>query len=277
MKKILVTGATGFVGVNFLNKLFKKKNIQINIVVKKNKKNFFIKNKKKINKIYTTKDFFNENYSFYKKITNDIDFVFHLAWFAKPGKYLDSKKNFDCLKGTLNFAEACEENKIKKFVGIGTCFEYDTKDGYLSVKTALKPSSIYAASKAATYFLLSNFFFKNKISFLWCRLFYVYGNGESNKKLISTLHNSLQNNRIVKLTNGNHIRDFINIKDAVVDIMNYSFSKKTGSINICSGKPTSIREIATKIANIYKKKHLLKFGYKKKNLYDPPCIVGTKD
>ncbi len=81
--------------------------------------------------------FFAESVEWWKHQCADIDMIIHVAWYAEPGKYLDSTQNMDCLIGSLNLAKAAMLAGVKRFVGVGTCFEYDLTAGFLSVDTPI--------------------------------------------------------------------------------------------------------------------------------------------
>jgi dTDP-6-deoxy-L-talose 4-dehydrogenase (NAD+) len=84
----------------------------------------------------------------------------------------------------------------------------------------------------------------------------------------------LKENQYVELTSGKQIRDYIDVKKAGNDIAKYAVGKRNGEINICSGK--GVKNMVSKIANKFNKKHLLKFGVRKENPFDPPKVVGIK-
>ena len=84
-----------------------------------------------------------------------VDRIVHLAWIATPGVYLTAPENLDCLQGTLTMAKGAVRAGVKKFVGIGTCFEYDLCGGLLSTATPLNPTTPYAAAKAGAFLALS--------------------------------------------------------------------------------------------------------------------------
>jgi dTDP-6-deoxy-L-talose 4-dehydrogenase (NAD+) len=62
--------------------------------------------------------------------------------------------------------------------------EYDTSVGYLSVNTPLRPATLYAAAKAATYFAMRHSLGPAGVEFIWCRLFYLYGEGEDPQRVV---------------------------------------------------------------------------------------------
>lgn len=270
-KKFLITGATGFVGRQIILNLLNK-NIKIKVIVRKAKKNFF---KNKNIEVIITDNLFNKNTNWWRKQCKGIDTVIHAAWYTEPGKYLKSQKNIECLIGSLNLAKGAVEAGIKRFIGIGTCFEYDLNKKKLSVDTPLKPNSVYGSSKVALFKFLSQWLPEQSVSFSWCRLFYLYGEGEDERRLVPYIHKCLKKNIKVELTRGNKIRDYLNISDAGRIITEISLKNHNGPINVCSGVPISVKQLAQKIADSYGKRYLLKFGAKPDNATDPSCVIGV--
>lgn len=273
---ILLTGATGFVGQQVLAALLKT-NAHIYLALREGSDLQPYSKHESIKKIHCSSDIFTESKSWWINVTQKIDMIIHVAWYAKPGKYLQSEKNLDCLSGTMTLAQAAATSGVKRFIGIGTCFEYDLNDGYLSIQTPLLPSSPYAAAKSSVYSTLSQWLPKQAIEFCWCRLFYLYGENEDKRRLVPYLRSRLIAGEVAELTSGKQIRDFLDVKDAGKMITEAAFSNTQGAINICSGEPTTVRQLAEKIAEEYNAKELLKFGARPDNLIDPPCVVGIKE
>lgn len=272
-KKILITGSTGFVGSQVLKNLLAS-NKEVYAVVRKAKKNILKKKYPNLNLIITN-DLFAESSQWWSKKFKGIHTVIHIAWYVEPGKYLNSPKNVHCLKGSLSMAQGAIKAGVKKFVGIGTCFEYDLSLEKLSINSMLKPSTIYSATKVSLYTTLLKLFIDNSIKFAWCRLFYLYGEGEDERRLVAYIHKQLSEGRLVKLGSGRQIRDFLNVSEVGRIIYNISLGNKQGPINICSGDPITVRQIAQKIADKYNKRYLLKFGVRPDNLIDPQRVVGV--
>jgi dTDP-6-deoxy-L-talose 4-dehydrogenase (NAD+) len=112
------------------------------------------------------------------------------------------------------------------------------------------------------------------IDFAWCRLFYLYGEGEDARRLVPYLHQQLSNGVPALLSSGNQIRDFIDVTKAAQMIVDIALSDSMGPKNICTGKATTVREMAESIAEQYGRVDLLEFGARQDNLFDPPVIVG---
>jgi dTDP-6-deoxy-L-talose 4-dehydrogenase (NAD+) len=271
---LLITGATGFVGSQVL-KALKGQDVQIRIVALESEKDKIQLNKQVLS-VITTTDLFSETDEWWQNTCTGIDIIIHIAWYVEPGKYLCSPIQLDCLKGTLQLAKACTLTGVKRFVGIGTCFEYDLEPGYLSIETPLKPATPYAASKASAFLFLSRFFAEAKVGFAWCRLFYLFGEGEDNRRLVPYIRSKLEAGEPAELTSGNQIRDFMDVQEAGEEIAEIALGNHQGPVNICSAVPITIRELAEKIADGYGRGELLKFGARPDNLTDPPCVVGVK-
>jgi nucleoside-diphosphate-sugar epimerase len=272
-KKILLTGATGFVGRQIFNNLLDKKVI-LKVIIRQDK-DIFLKDKKNLNiEVINTKDLFKEDADWWTEQCRDVDTIIHTAWYVETGKYLNSLKNLDCLLGSLQLAKGAINAEIKRFVGIGTCFEYDFSKGNLSVKTSLDPKTPYAAAKVGLYKFLSQMLPTKSIEFSWCRLFYMYGEGEDERRLFPFIHKKLSKGEPVELSSGKQIRDFLEVSEVGKIITEISLSNKCGPINICSGVPLSVRQFAEKIADEYGRRDLLKFGARPDNLIDPPFILG---
>jgi nucleoside-diphosphate-sugar epimerase len=273
IKKILITGATGFVGSQVLSSL-NDKNVNLRAVVRKSKDNFLAEKNDKV-EIIIIEDLFNKDVAWWKNNCKGISTVIHVAWSFEHGNYLQSLKNIDCMIGTLNLAKGAMLAGVKKFVGIGTCFEYDMNYRKLSVNTPLKPLTVYAGAKASLYTILSQFFSANSVKFIWCRLFYLYGINEKENRLVAYLHKKLSNGQNAYLTSGKQIRDFLDVSEVGRIIAKIALGNQEGPINICSGKPISIRQLAENIADKYGRRDLLKFNSRPDNLFDPPYILGV--
>jgi nucleoside-diphosphate-sugar epimerase len=274
MSLVLLTGSTGFVGRQILVAL-QKRGHQVSLVIRDDSQSRII-NMKGVERIVHTLNIFSESSSWWEEVCTGVDIVIHCAWYAEPGQYLQSDKNLECLVGTINLAKGAANAGVKRFVGIGTCFEYEMSRRPLSVYDSLMPLTPYAAAKAATYLVLSQYFQQRSLGFAWCRLFYLFGEGEDPRRFVPYLHKQLSSGRVAELTSGDQVRDFINVADAAEKIVEAAFSSMDGAINVCSGEPISVRQFAEKIADKYNAHYLLNFGARPDNLFDPPYVVGVQ-
>ena len=271
---ILITGANGFVGRQVV-KTLADKNKSLRIVVREGERRSPLVGQS--HQVVLTPDLFGASRTWWKEVLADIDTVVHLAWYTEPGKYLTSPLNLDCLQGTIEMAQACVDTGVRRFVGIGTCAEYDLSQGLLRTDSPLNPQTLYAACKASTFQILNQLLPAAGIGFVWCRLFYLHGEGEDPRRLVPYLHRQLSKGDPVELTSGRQVRDFLDVKDAGKIIAEVALGDQKGPVNICSGVPISVQQFAEKIADEYGRRDLLRFGVRPDNLFDPPFVVGVMD
>ena len=272
MTRMLITGATGFVGLPVAQALVAAGH-DVTCVIRPGREDRL----EGLNAaLIHSDDLFAESADWWAAALDGIDTVIHLAWYAEPGKYLVSHKNLDCLAGTLAMAQGAAQAGLRRFVGVGTCFEYDVSGGSLSVETALAPQTPYAASKVAAFTSLTAWFAQAGVEFLWARLFYLYGAREDARRLVPYLHQQMQAGEAADLTSGTAIRDYMDVADAAAMLVRDALSNHTGARNICTGRGITIRALAEQIADTYDRRDLLNFGARADNLTDPPVVVGVR-
>ena len=272
-QRVLLTGATGFVGRQLLAALGQR-GADVTLVLRGYPQRI-APLPTQVERLVLTKDVFAESRAWWVDVLQGIDTVIHAAWYAEPGKYLQSPVNLDCLQGTLTLAQACAAAGVRRFVGIGTCFEYDTDVGHLSINTPLRPATPYAGAKAAAYLALQQSLPLSGVELAWCRLFYLYGAGEDARRLAPYIHQQLQQGTFADLTDGLQVRDYMDVRDAGAAIVAAALGQQTGAINICSGKGITVRDFALGIANTYGRPDLLRFGVRSSNAHDPHTVVGV--
>ena len=224
--------------------------------------------------VVETADLFAEDADWWAEALIGIDMVIHAAWYVEPGKYLDSPRNIDCAVGSLAIAEGALRTGVRKFVGVGTCFEYRLPNATITETSELGPITLYAAAKLALYRMLEKRFAGTGTDFAWARLFYLYGEGEHPARLFPTLHSKLSAGEPMMLSAGDKIRDFLDVVEAGRLIATLAETDQIGIANICSGKPVTIREIAEEIADLYGRRDLLTFGTATVHPRDPAAVAG---
>ena len=279
--RILLTGATGFFGRNLL-KSISSLGIEVDVLVRAGKKVSFSSGDL-ISNVIEISNLFTQDPLWYESLCKNYTTVIHLAWHIEPGNY-ESNMNIESLIGSLSLAYGARKAGVKKFVSIGTCLEYEITTEKLCVNNSLlKPATLYGASKLSFYYVLSKLFNTQENNFLWCRLFYLLPDkneeisSERKMSLAQYIRTNLSENKIVFLTSGTQVKDYLHVRDAADMVAKAIFQNKIGAINICSGISRTVREIAEEIALEYGRPELLKFGEipKQENVSD--YIVGVKD
>ena len=269
---VLVTGGFGFVGKQIVNQL-DSHFCKTTVIIRPENESEFIKYNSNAEYIIT-EDMFRENEYWWKNQCKNIDIIIHAAWYAKPGEYHNSLKNISCLTGSLEMVKGAIQAGVQKIVGIGTCLEYDSNFKVFDINSPLNPNGLYSSTKAALYLILKDWLQKADVKFAWCRLFYLYGEGENEERLVPFIHKKLKNNEDVELSTGNQIRDYLDVKEAGRQIAHVAINDLEGVYNICSGIPLTVRQISENVAREYNKLDKLKFGLRESNSIEPLCIVG---
>ncbi len=271
---ILLTGATGFVGRQVLRALAER-GCKVRVVDSEPVPNIGCRTSDADREGDCHRGLCSRGRAWWADACRGVDTVIHVAWYAEPGQYLQSPKNSECLAGTLLLAEGASQAGVRRFVGVGTCFEYDLDLGLLGVDAPLKPTTPYAEAKAAAFTALSRLLPARDVEFVWCRLFYLYGEGEDERRLVPYLHARLRAGEAVQLTSGTQIRDFLDVREAGRMIVDAALGTGQGPVNVCSGVPVTVRALAERIADEYGRRDLLQFGARADNLVDPPRVVGV--
>lgn len=273
-KKVLITGATGFIGRHVLAQCAER-GYSVKLVVRPGWQ-AKLSALPAHSDVIEVEDLFLQDQHSWGAFLEGVDTIIHSAWFAVPGEYLTSDKNLECLAGTKELAKAAAQAGVNRFVGLGTCIEYELANDILTPQHPLAPQTEYARAKVATYQALNKIFAQSEASFLWCRLFQPYGEGEDPRRLFPYLHRQLSQGLPVELGAGTQIRDFIEAGEAGRQILEGTTSDYQGAANISTGQGQSIRDFATRIAKSYGREDLLNFGARSDSPNDWPMIVGQK-
>ena len=249
MKKILITGGTGFIG-SHLAEFFVKKNFQVTVFDRYNP-NYnlgLLENsdyKKKINFVFGDI----RDYDSVSNAMKNQDIVLHLAAligipysYISPMAYI--KTNYE---GTYNLLEASKNLKTKKIFITSTSEVYGTAQ-YVPMDEShpLVPQSPYSASKIAADNLALSYFYSFNSPVSIIRPFNTFGPRQSDRAIIPTIINQvINNNKIIDLGNTNPTRDFNFIEDICNGFYKAVISNlKPGNIlNLCTGYEVSIKKL----------------------------------
>jgi nucleoside-diphosphate-sugar epimerase len=272
-KRILLTGASGFVGRQVARALIEAGHELVVTMRPGGLERSGIGADEA--DVIETPDLFAESEDWWAAHMAGVDTVIHAAWYVEPGKYLDSPRNVDCVAGSLRLADAARRAGVGQFIGIGTCFEYRLPNDHITADAPLGPVTLYAAAKLALYHMLERRFGESATQLTWARLFYLFGVGEHPARLFPMLHRKLAAGEMVELSSGDKIRDFLDVAEVGSMIARVVDSEQAGVVNICSGKAVTIREIAEEIADMHGRRDLLRFGTANVHPHDPFAVVGV--
>ena len=272
--KILITGATGFIGNNLISKLVDNKSYDI-IATSRNLEK--AKAFHWFNQVtYIPYDLNNNNLVNLNSYFGNPDKVIHLAW-EGLSNYNDPSHMEILLFNHYNFVKNLIQNGLKDIVITGTCFEYGLKNGILSENSSVSPSNSYAISKDTLHKFIFELKKRYSFNFKWVRLFYMYGEGQSEGTLISLLNKAIENkDKEFNMSGGEQLRDYLYINDVVRNLLLITMQETyvNQAINCCSGKPISIRSLVEGYLSDKKYRLKLNLGYYPYPNYEPMAFWG---
>ncbi|WP_394691850.1 NAD-dependent epimerase/dehydratase family protein [Hoeflea sp.] len=270
---MLVTGASGFVGAQIVRQLIR--NGHALRLVARPAAAARLASQFPDAEIVSCGDVFAQSPQWWEKACDGVNAIIHAAWYVNPADYLDSEQNATCVSGTFRMAQGAVAADVQHFVGLGTCMEYALPSEQLSIDAPTAPATVYGASKLALFEILDGFFKTTNVRFSWCRLFYLFGEGENPKRLYPYLSRCLAAGEPATLGSGTQLRDYLDVAVGGAAIADIVDTGQVGAINVCSGQPVSIRAFAESIADRYGRRDLLEFGAHQPHPRDPPAVVGV--
>jgi nucleoside-diphosphate-sugar epimerase len=232
--KILLTGAGGFIGKNYLKDTVSSKIFTVSNTITDSKK------------IYKNYAGDLSDIDFVKKIASEkFDAIIHTAWIGLPKRTTDlNLKNLNMYKRIIDIFSASQDTK---HVFLGSCLEYGNLIGRVSENN----KGIEIDNFGQTKLDLLNYVKLSGISYSWIRLFYLFGPYQHINSLTRSLHRKVLKKQNISLINPNKTHDFIYIKDAVAFIDKISGTNIISSVYNCgSGAPVSVGHIANTILKI---------------------------
>jgi nucleoside-diphosphate-sugar epimerase len=195
------------------------------------------------------------------------DVALHLAWHVEPGTYLESPQNEAYRDASLALVKrlACP-----RWLVAGTSFEYAPSASPLREDSPTGPRTQYARCKLQLFQALQQL----DVELVWPRLFYLYGPGEDARRFVPTVINALLDGRTAPLTTGDEVRDYLHVEDVARAVCTVATSHLTNVVNVGSGQPVSVREVATQIAGVIGRPELLGFGAYQAPATDAPYVVA---
>ena len=203
--------------------------------------------------------------------------LLHLAWYAVPGKFWSSPENLLWSAASLQLLLHFAQGEGERCLVAGTCAEYEWQPETLckETETPIRPRSLYGICKNSVREIISVAASQLKIQVAWGRIFFVYGPHEAGERFVPSVVCPLLQDQVSLCTEGKQMRDFMHVDDVARAFVTVLESGATGAVNIASGTPVSLNQIATTIADQLGKRHLLKLGGIETRADDPLKLVAN--
>ena len=264
--KILITGGTGFIGINLIQKL-SKLNIEFVSLVRSIPNNDFP---------YFLFDGNVENLKLYIK-NNSFDGVIHLAscFIAEhKSEQIDELINSNLLFST-KVLEAASSSGVRWFLNTGTFWQHYNGEMY-------NPVNLYAATKQAFEDIAKYYAETTNINFCTIKLNDTYGKGDTRRKIFTLWDEISHNGQELEMSAGEQLIDILHIDDVIQsflkiimkidDDMNHTLKYKSFCLSSC--EKISLKNLSEKYEKNNGIKLNIKWGskpYRKREVMNPLC------
>jgi nucleoside-diphosphate-sugar epimerase len=247
MKKVIITGATGYIGSNLVKELIKNDCEVFAVVRKDSLKIDLLPINMKI--IYCDL----ESLSILDQLISERDFdvFYHLAWAGTAGSLrADYQMQLLNVKYTCDASLVSKKLNCKKFVTTGTITENIAQNQFNS--GANSENLVYGIAKMTTRHILDVLCNKNQINYVWAQLSNIYGGNNTSGNIVSYTLKEIENGRRPQYTKALQPYDLLYIEDATRALYLLGFNKTPKkSYFIGSGKPKMLREYLLSIKDIF--------------------------
>lgn len=203
--------------------------------------------------------------------------LLHFAWIAEHGAYWDSPLNPSWVEASQDLVERVQREGGTRIVGAGTCAEYDWTAAQLVQGDCVervsprRPATLYGSSKLRFADWLAA---RQGLSSAWGRLFFLHGPGEDPRRLVPVIVRALLAGQTAPIGPGTQIRDFLTTRDAGAAFAALLDSDVAGPVNIASGIDTSIAALALRIGDLLGRRELVAVGALPARSGDPARLVA---
>jgi UDP-glucose 4-epimerase len=258
--KVLITGASGFIGSFLLKQLIKEGKHEVAVILRNPSNAWRIHSCLK--NVYLIKGSLDDPKSYCSQFSDfKPDVLIHLAWDGVGSKSRNEIDQWRNASYMLELMEIAISNEINTFIGLGSQAEYGSVNAVIDENEATKPSTLYGVSKLSACNIGKVMAESSNIRFSWLRLFSSYGPMDQPDWLIPYVINSLLRSESPNLTLAEQVWDFIHVADVASAIsLIIEKPKAHGIFNLGSGTALPLKSIIKKIRDLIDPSLLLNFG-----------------
>jgi nucleoside-diphosphate-sugar epimerase len=198
----------------------------------------------------------------------------HLAWYAEHGKFWSSPENVRWVEASLALLRAFVAAGGARAVMAGTCAEYEWSRDVYPEDAPLRPATLYGAAKHGLHTVAAAYSEQAGISLVWGRMFFLYGPDEAPERFVPSLVRRLLAGEPAPMTAGTQRRDFLHAADAGAAFATLAESKVVGPVNVASGEAVVLRELAARIEQLAGGRELLQVGARPMPEGEPLALVA---
>jgi nucleoside-diphosphate-sugar epimerase len=269
--KVVVTGATGFVGRHLVSQLVARGH-HVTVLVRDEVRARQFSWAPDVRLAGFTLD---DPEAVSPATLEDQDAVVHLAWpglpnYGAPFHYEDN------LPAAYRFLKQCIAANISQVLVTGTCFEYGLREGKLIESMYPNPANAYSLAKDTLRKFLECWREEHPFTLQWARLFYMFGEGQNPKSLLAQLDQAIDGaDSGFNMSAGEQLRDYLSISEVARRLtLLIEHPEVEGVTNICSGQPVSVRSLVEKHIADRGATIKLNLGYYPYSKFEPLAFWG---
>jgi nucleoside-diphosphate-sugar epimerase len=201
----------------------------------------------------------------------------HLAWCTEHGRYWRAPENLAWVEHSLHLLHAFVRCGGRRAVLLGTCAEYDWSAAHgalLESRPTLAPATLYGVAKDALRRVASAYAEEQGVELAWGRLFFLYGPREQPARLVPSVIRALLAGEPVATSSGQQIRDFMHVHDVAGAVAALLDSSVVGPVNIASGVGVTVGEVVAEIVRLVGRPELVQSGALPERDGDPPLLLA---
>lgn len=237
--RVAVTGASGFIGRQVVARLVERDDTEI-VTLTRKPMEAWSDHPKVQNIICDISEDKGKNFA-------DIgapDILMHLAWGGLPNFKAPSHVTAE-LPAQFRFLDTLVQSGLKHLLVTGTCLEYGVRNGPLAETLSPQPTNSYGYAKAALHQLLCDLQATEDFSLVWARIFYLYGSLQYPSAIYQLLRSAVErNDPTFPMSMGEQLRDYLTVEQVADVLVQLALPLQSyGIVNVCSGRPISIRRL----------------------------------
>jgi nucleoside-diphosphate-sugar epimerase len=249
--RVLVTGATGFIGSHLAERLVAE-GAEVILLVKPGASKANVASI--LDKVHIHEVDLREG-EMVRQLVRECrpSKIYHLAAVGVTEPDIDSRLAVQVnVVGTLNLLEALRETDCDCVINTGTCYEYGHNTPPMHEDQMVDPINAYAASKSAAWLFCNMYYRTRGYPIVTVRPFTVYGPRQSERALIPQVILHALRGEDFPMTGGEQGRDWIYVDDVVEGIFRASLAEAAIGqvINLCTGKERTVREVVEKVLEL---------------------------
>jgi UDP-glucose 4-epimerase len=258
--RVLITGATGFVGSHVLRRLLADSHAAVAVLVRPTSNTWRIDDL--VGRIQRIEGDLQHLAAAEPAVTAFApDTILHLAWTGVTNAFRNDPRQIENVESTANLVRLAQRCGIRHWLGLGSQAEYGPHSGALSEDAPTQPTTLYGVTKLCACMLAQHLCATSGIRFAWLRLFSAYGPKDDPSWMIPYVTLRLLRGERPALTAGEQRWDYVYVADLAEAIRSVAQTPSAAGIfNLGSGRTQTIRSIVERIRDLVAPAAELGFG-----------------